>query len=108
LKYKVLPSNAEIDPEVALLQSALAVDAAIKLAEANRDVDGMLNGSALWLKISESIHDFSDRVQKAEQEHEEIVKAGISKIQTGFCVPDPESADIIAEEDLDNEESENE
>lgn len=101
MTYKILPKDAEIDPEVALLQSALAVDAAIKMAEANRDVDGMLNGSALWLKISESIHDFSDRVLKAEQEHEEVVKAGTSKIEMGFCAPEP---DVIKTEEESNDE----
>lgn len=104
MRYKALPRDAEIDPEVALLQGASALDAAAEVAEKLNDVEGLLNVSAMWMKFSESIQGFTDRLEEAaaKAEHKakegEIVRTSTSKIEMGF---QPEPAIIIEENEED-------
>lgn len=98
--YKKLPKDSEIDPEVALLQGASALDAAGEKAELLNDVEGLLNVAAMWMKFSEQIQEFASKVEEATQkaiEAEEIVKSKQSKIEMGFCIPTDEP-EIIADE----------
>jgi len=83
-RYKVLSRDAEIDAEVALLQGAMALDAAGEIAEYNRDIEGLLKVSALWMKFSEGIQGFAEKMQEQE---EDLVKMDDKKIEIGFCAP---------------------
>lgn len=104
MRYKTLPKGVEIGPEEALLQSASAIDAAGAMAEQNRDVEGLLEVAALWMKFCEGIVGFSEKVEEAQDKQElkekELVKGNT---RVGFCLPEPDSDDegITVEEDDD-------
>lgn len=109
MRYKPLPKESHIDPEVALLQGALALDAAGEMAEKLNDVEGLLNVSAMWMKFSETIHGFAEAVEKAEEKADlkakegEMVKNSQPKIDMGFQrAPEPEEEPIMANEEEEN------
>lgn len=95
--YRKLPRNSVIDPEVALLQGAGALDAAGVIAENMSDVEGLLNVAAMWMKFGEHIQGFVEKVEEAEKKAEnaaregEIVKVTTPKIEMGFQCEKPEA-----------------
>lgn len=105
MRYKALPKESEVNPEVALLQGALALDAAAEMAEKLNDVEGMLNVAAMWMKFSEGLHGFIEKAQEAEEKAElkdkegEMVKTIASKIEVGFQGSKPEADPITVEEE---------
>jgi hypothetical protein len=107
MRYKPLPRDSHIDPEVALLQAASAMDAAGEMAEKLNDIEGLLNVAAMWMKFSEDIHGFAEAVEKAEEKADlkaregEMVKSSSSKIDMGFrpSTPDEEPIVIVEEEE---------
>jgi len=108
MKYKSLPKDSDIDPEVALLQGATALDVAGEIAERMNDVEGLLNVAAMWMKFSEQIQEFGEKVEEAEKKAEnkakegEIVKTSTPKIEVGFqCEPDPEEIIVEDGEEID-------
>lgn len=104
-RYKALRRDADIDPEVALIQGALALDAAGEIAEKTNDVEGMLNVAAMWMKFGESIQTFAEKAEEDAEKAElkaregEVVKSGAGKIEMGFqrFIEQPEP--VIAEEE---------
>lgn len=103
--YKKLPRQSVIDPEVALIQGAYALDAAGTLAENLNDVEGLLNVAAMWMKFGESIQGYAEKVEEDEKKAEakakegEIVKASSPKIGVGFqCAEPVEPEEITVEE----------
>lgn len=106
MKYKSLPKDAQIDPEVALLQAASTLDVAGETAERMSDVEGLLNVAAMWMKFGEQIQTFAEKVEEAEKKAEhaakegEIVKTSQPKIEVGFQCPKPddEPEEITVEE----------
>lgn len=102
MRYKALRRNGEIDAEVALLQGIQALDAACEVAEKTNDVEGLLNGTAMWMKLSETIQGFAEKAAE-EARPEGIVKTTEPKIEIGFQCAKPDTEPIIAEEDEVNE-----
>lgn len=105
MRYKALLKDSDIDPEVALLQGALALDAAGERAEVMNDVEGLLNVAAMWMKFSETIHGFAEKVQQAQEKADlkaregEMIKTTDPKIDVGFQRSVPDVEPIVVEED---------
>lgn len=97
MRYKALSKDSEIDPEVALLQSISALDAAGVKAQLMSDVDGLLNVAAGWMKISEVIQAFAEKAEEVI----ENARVEETKIEMGFQAARPEVEPITVEEDED-------
>lgn len=97
--YKPLKANAEIDAETALLQAAAALDAAGHTAEKVNDVEGLMNVAAMWMKMSDTITNFTEYVEQkvGEQGGSDVFKTS-PKIEVGFQRA-PVEPEIIVEEE---------
>lgn len=96
--YKPIRRNADIDAEVALIQAAIALDAAGVVAETTNDVEGLLNVVAMWMKYGEALTNFTEYVE--QEEAKKVVKE--SAVQTGFQRSAPVEPDITVEENEDD------
>lgn len=99
MAYKRLPAKGDVDPEQALIQAIYALDSACVVAEKINDVEGLLNGAGLWIKVSEAMDEFAAGKTKVI-ENGELVKSD-SKIETGFQRSEPVPDDITVEEEND-------
>lgn len=93
MRYKTLPTKGDVDPEMALLQGAYALDAAAEVAEKTNDVEGLLNAAAMWMKYSEA---FDHYASNAMPTPDQIL--GDKKFQIGFGLA-PEEEPIAANEE---------
>lgn len=99
IMYKPLPKDADIDPEVALLQSASALDAAGRMAEKLNDVEGMLNVAAMWIKFGEGVYELTSKTEEDLDKAVEAGKAARAKIDVGFQVTREEDDGRVDGED---------
>lgn len=100
--YKRLMRDEEIGPDTALVQGALALDAAGVIAERQSDVEGLLNVAAMWMKLTDTIVSFSEHVEAQEardpEKNGELVKSS-GKIEMGFQKTVAEETIIVEEDD---------
>lgn len=96
-KYKAFSASADLGPDDALLQAASALDAAGTEADKKGDVDALLNVSAMWIKLSEAILEYSKAVESAEPGGS-LVKSQSGRLETGFQ-RSVQKDDIIVEEE---------
>lgn len=93
----------ELNPEVALLQAAGAIDMATYLAVQSGNVEKLLDAAAMWIGMAERLANGFD------SDSEEEFKENPNKPQFGFCNPvasEPDKGDIIVEAENEEENDE--
>ncbi len=55
MKYKGMPKDSDIGPDESITQGAYAIDAACFRADQLNDIEGLLAGAAMWMKLSEML-----------------------------------------------------
>lgn len=78
MKYRPLTKNAEINFAAMLTQAVSTLEAAATVAESTQDVEGLLNTTAMFLKLA----DIVDGMVPLHVEEED--KKSITQIATGF------------------------
>lgn len=81
MRYKA--SRGDIDAQTCLVQAASALDAAAERAEQSNDVEGLLNVSAMWIRFSETVENFSNYKQE-QVVGDNLTQMAPGQFQTGF------------------------
>lgn len=95
-RYKAIGPHAEIDTEVALLQTAACLDAAAIVAERMNDVEGLMNVAAMWMRYGEALTNFTEYAEQQDAARKQIVYQS-PKLSTGFQRSDQHDPNIFTE-----------
>lgn len=84
MRFKRLKSDDEVGVEEVLLQSCQALEIAAVLAADDRDVEGLLNTSAMFMKLCETIIAVSKEREDPEEEGKVVTMDSAKNFDVGF------------------------